>query len=630
MPPSRSRDDDDEVDNYYDLDDKDSRTVGIKELDLNTLYPQHPLDLKNGSKYVMIGKPGCHKGGTKIMMFNGEIKNVEDIQLDDVLMGDDSTPRNVLSLARGREEMYDIIPTKGEKYTVNKSHILTLKSTGFANHPKGEVIDISVDELLNKQKIWRTRFKGFRVPVEFEEKKLDIHPYLLGYWLGDGTSKKAEITTADHEIVDTFSSILYEYGLELKKSNSSLYRYTIILLHQKNRKGKNQFINFLRDNNLVNNKHIPHHYKCNSQKNRLELLAGLLDSDGFYDKERKCYDFIQKSEKLFDEVLFLSRSLGFSCYKKPCKKSCMYNGEKREGDYFRCTISGNVDKIPCRIERKKASPRLQIKDVLVTGIKMVPVGVDDYYGFELDGNNRYLMGDFTVTHNTGKSRIIQSLLYAKKHIFPVGAFWSGTEEDGNVFFGNFIPDSFIRNGSIDATVAAQLKPLEDLNKRQKISRKYLEPRGDNPWCVEVLDDCTADAKFLKKTVVKDTYKNGRHKAKMHILSLQFCLDIPTEIRGLIDGTFICRESNPKNRVRLFENFGSCVDNIHDWNDLMDGLTDDYCAMFINNKSTSNNIEDTIQYYKADLNRIPKDWKFGCKEYWDFHYDRYNPNFVSSI
>lgn len=629
MPPSRSRDDDDVVDNYYDLGDKDSRTVGIKELDLNTLYPQHPLDLKNGSKYCIIGKPGCHKAGTKIMLFNGETKNVEDIQLDDILMGDDSTPRNVLGLARGREEMYDIIPTKGEKYTVNKSHILTLKSTGFTKHPKGDVIDISVDELLNKQQIWRSRFKGFKVPVDFKENKLDIHPYLVGYWLGDGTSASAEITTADHEIVTTFDSLLYDYGLELRKSNSSPYRYGIILLNQKNRKGKNMFINFLSDNNLVNNKHIPHNYKCNSRLNRLELLAGLLDSDGSYNEKSKCYDFIQKSERLFDEVIFLARSLGFACYKQPCKKSCVYKGEKREGDYFRCAISGDVNQIPCRVERKKASPRTQIKDVLVTGLKMVSVGVDDYYGFELDGNNRYLMGDFTVTHNTGKSTIIKSILYSKKHIFSVGAFWSGTE-DSNGFFKSFTPTTFIRDGMIDASSAASLKPLEDLNKRQKIARKYLEPRGDNPWCVEVLDDCTADPKFLKKTVLKDTYKNGRHKAKMHLLSLQFCLDIPTDTRGLIDGTFICREGNPKNRTRLFENFGSGVDNIHDWNDLMDGLTDDYCCMFVNNKATTNNIEDCIQYYKADPNKIPKDWKFGCREYWDFHYDRYNPNFVESF
>lgn len=621
MPPYRSIQEDDEVDNYYDLDDKDSRTVGIKELDLNTLYPQHPLDLKNGSKYVMIGKPGCHKKGTKIMMFNGEIKNVEDINVDDVLMGDDSTPRHVLDLARGREEMYDIIHTKGgDKYTVNKSHILTLKSVGFEDQPLGKVIDISVEEFLNKEYIWRKGFKGFRVPVEFPERDLDINPYIIGYLLGDDRVSKNYEITIDGEIAHVFNSMLCDYGLGLKKINSSPDKYNILSLTNIEDIKKS----FLKDH-FGDNKHIPHAYKCNSRENRLELLAGLLDSEGYYSKEINCYYFRHKSEKILDDVLFLARSLGFDCRNR-------ITDDKRitDDNYFSCTIIGDVHEIPCRKERNKSEKRATIRDLLLSGLKIVPVGIDYYYGFELDGNNRYLLGDFTVTHNTGKSRIIQSLLYAKKHIFPVGAFWSGTEEDGNVFFGNFIPDSFIRNGSIDATVAANLKPLEDLNKRQKICRKFLEPIGHNPWCVEVLDDCTADAKFLKKTVVKDTYKNGRHKAKMHILSLQFCLDIPTEIRGLIDGTFICRESNPKNRVRLYENFGSCVENISDWNDLMDGLTDDYCAMFINNKSTSNNIEDTIQYYKADLDKIPRDWKFGCKEYWDFHYDRYNPNYVQTI
>jgi len=267
---------------------------------------------------------------------------------------------------------------------------------------------------------------------------------------------------------------------------------------------------------------------------------------------------------------------------------------------------------------------LDDKNSRVVGIKELDLNtLYPQHPLDLKNGSKYC---FIGKPGTGKSTIIESFLYAKKHIFPVGAFWSGTE-DSNGFFGKFAPASFIRDGTLDPN---NLKSLEDLNKRQKIARKYLEPRGDNPWCVEVLDDCTADAKFLKKVVVKDTYKNGRHKAKAHLLSLQFCLDIPTEIRGLIDGTFICREGNPKNRLRLFENFGNCVDNIHDWNDLMDGLTDDYCCMYVNNKGTSNVMEDNIFYYKADPNKIPKNWKFGCNEYWEFHNERFDPNFVETI
>jgi replicative DNA helicase len=68
------------------------------------------------------------KKGTPIMLSNGNIELIENIKVGDLLMGDDSTPRRVLSLARGRDKMYDIIPFQGDKYTVNQEHILCLCS----------------------------------------------------------------------------------------------------------------------------------------------------------------------------------------------------------------------------------------------------------------------------------------------------------------------------------------------------------------------------------------------------------------------------------------------------------------------------------------------------------------------
>ena len=65
------------------------------------------------------------------------------------------------------------------------------------------------------------------------------------------------------------------------------------------------------------------------------------------------------------------------------------------------SINGKgLEEIPVKCERKKVQPRRQIKDALTTRIKVVPKGIDYYYGVELDGNHRYLLGDFTVTHNT--------------------------------------------------------------------------------------------------------------------------------------------------------------------------------------------------------------------------------------
>ena len=134
---------------------------------------------------------------------------VQDIKVGDQLMGDDSTPRNVLSLARGREMMYDIIPNKGDKYTVNESHILSLKcSTNHSKkYRKGEIYDISVKDYLNLPKCFHGRggpLLGFRVPIMFSKKDVDIDPYILGYWLGDGNSDNSAITTEEYEVVCYF------------------------------------------------------------------------------------------------------------------------------------------------------------------------------------------------------------------------------------------------------------------------------------------------------------------------------------------------------------------------------------------------------------------------------------------
>jgi hypothetical protein len=221
---------------------------------------------------------------------------------------------------------------------------------------------------------------------------------------------------------------------------------------------------------------------------------------------------------------------------------------------------------------------------------------------------------------TGKSTIIKSIIYAKKHILAVGQVFSGTE-DSNGFFGEFFPESFIYNG-LDTS---DLAPLENFKKRQKIARKYIEPTGGYPWALNIIDDCTYDTTFLKKTIYKDLMKNGRHYAMLQILSLQYCLDIKPDIRVNINGVFILRESRLDIRKKLYENYGGCIPTFEMFCQIMDALTTDYTALYINNMSTSNKIEDTVFYYKADPSKIPKDWKFGCKEFWQFHKERYIGN-----
>jgi superfamily II DNA or RNA helicase len=350
---------------------------------------------------------------TEILMYDGTIKKVQDVMQGDLLMGDDSTPRKVLSLARGKEQMYKVETQKGEGYIVNKSHILSLKCA--TNHSKalqkGTVLDISVIDYLKLPKSFHGKggvLYGYRVPIEFQESPLPFDPYMMGYWLGDGTSRGTKISSQDSTVLHYFAHNLKKYNLSLMYS--SKYDYGICGNHVV---GNNTMLNTLRDLDLIENKHIPLIYKCNSRENRLKLLAGLIDSDGSLIKDGG-FEFTQKNEKLMDDVIYLVRSLGFSCDKKVKNTSWTYKGEKKYGTAFRMSINGKgLEEIPTIVPRKKSPPRRQIKNVLNYRIKLTKLDIDNYYGFEIDGNRRFVLGDFSVTHNTVLSLDIISQLKKK-------------------------------------------------------------------------------------------------------------------------------------------------------------------------------------------------------------------------
>lgn len=364
---------------------------------------------------VPCGRGKCLGINTPILMFDGSIKKVQDVVVGDFLMGDDSTPRKVLTLARGREPMYKIECKKGDGYIVNESHILSLKYGTYMNKdtPKNSVLDISVLDYLKLPKYYHGRsgpLYGYRVPITFPDKEVEIDPYLFGYWLGDGSSKGTGISTQESTIikyiVDCFKT---KHTTLYLKYTGFQYDYRINSIDPNTSNKSNIFMNFLRDYNIINNKHIPTHYKCNSSVKQLELLAGIIDSDGHY--HDNCYEITQKSEKLLDDIIYLAKSLGFSANKRMVKKSCQ-NGFV--GTYYTVNICGEgLEKIPVKCPRKKGNKRELLRDCLKYRISVKPIGIDDYYGFEIDGNRRFVLGDYTVTHNTVMGLKIISILSKK-------------------------------------------------------------------------------------------------------------------------------------------------------------------------------------------------------------------------
>ena len=210
---------------------------------------------------------------------------------------------------------------------------------------------------------------------------------------------------------------------------------------------------------------------------------------------------------------------------------------------------------------------------------------------------------------TGKTTMITSLLYEKSHIFPVGVVMSGTE-DSNGHYGKIFPQSFVFN-SLDKD------KINEMVNRQKLAKQHLPC----PWAILLLDDCTDDPKLFNDPLFQGIFKNGRHWKMWFILSLQYSLDIKPVIRTNVDGTFILRETNMKNRKSLWENYAGVFPDFSMFCDVLDQLTDDYTALYVHNQTTSNKIEDCVFWYKAKP--IPPDFKIGCDEYWLYHEERYD-------
>ena len=360
---------------------------------------------QNSDLVILAARPSvgkCLGKGTKVLMYSGELKKVEDIQVGELLMGDDSMPRKILSLARGQEKMYWIKQNKAIDYKVNESHILSLKrSRNEGKHKHGDILNISVKDYLQKTDKFKSNYKAYKLSVEFPLKKINIDPYFLGLWLGDGNKRDVRISTQDKEIVSYLKKYAKRLNLTLTRSKDTTRCPMYAITGELGGSPKLSLQHQLKKLNLLQNKHIPKDFLINSTKNRLILLAGLIDSDGHYQKHCNGYEIVQKNKNLAEQIKFLCDSLGFRTSlnkKKASIKSINY-----ECDVYRLLFFGDVDRIPVKIKRKKAKPWTCQRSWNQTGIIVEYDKVDDYYGFEIDGNHLFLLEDMTVTHNTAFS-----------------------------------------------------------------------------------------------------------------------------------------------------------------------------------------------------------------------------------
>jgi len=380
---------------------------------LKEIYPA-PL-LSEYSEVILSCATRCHGKGTRILMYDGSTKNVEDIIVGDLVMGDDSKPRKVKSLARGKDDMYRVTPNKGSTpFTCNKEHILSLKERYGLNDSKTRIVNLTVMDYLNKSDRFKKKTYCYKPksPVVFENTYIPKHdPYLLGLWLADGRKNRSSfsVNNEDLEIIDFLEDQKNKYGCDLLTGNiqENSKDYSLVFNEK-----TNPIHSYLRDKNVFNNKHVPYDFKIMSVEDRLLFLAGYLDGDGNKLKgNATCYACSSSNKSITEGILFIVRSLGLSAtYKHRSRFDKRTNKTYEEHSLI---IGGDITIIPVKLNRKKIDEHDRIsRNWNISSFEVEYLGVDDYYGFELDGNHLYLLEDFTVTHNSGKTTIVAiSFLY---------------------------------------------------------------------------------------------------------------------------------------------------------------------------------------------------------------------------
>lgn len=230
--------------------------------------------------------------------------------------------------------------------------------------------------------------------------------------------------------------------------------------------------------------------------------------------------------------------------------------------------------------------------------------------------------------DTGKSYLVRDLLFYHQDI-PIGTVISGTEA-GNGFYSSHVPKLFIHDEYNTAIIENILKRQKTVLKQIKKEMETYKRTNIDPRAFVILDDCLYDAGWAKDKLMRLLFMNGRHWKVMLVITMQYPLGIPPNLRTNIDYVFILREPYIANRKRIYENYAGMFPTFDGFCQVMDQCTENYECLVINNNSKSNNLHDQIFWYKAEPHGP---FKLGSKEFWelskglnsDDEDDVYDPN-----
>ena len=312
-----------------------------------------------------------------------------EVKVGDKVLSPDGRSVTVLTKTKPmyNHKCYKLYFDTGEEIVADAGHLWEVTKNYYGRKLKKEVLTTQQIADLYKKKNDEKSVRGkyfinITKPVEcFKKKELSIDPYLIGVWLGDGYSTDSRIIS--HK--DDFEFYKTKIDIGYKAESFNCYRFNVNHLHKK-----------LRELNLLKNKHIPQEYLRSTYDDRLELLRGLMDTDGSLRRKARTFEFYQKNYNLILQVVELVSSLGIKpkVWVKKIKESLYY------------TVAFNTDEIVFNLPRKKEliyktkeiserAKRIYIQKIEeVESVPVACISVDSEDKLFLCGNS------FIPTHNS--------------------------------------------------------------------------------------------------------------------------------------------------------------------------------------------------------------------------------------
>lgn len=458
-------------------------------------------EIPTSCSMIVIGEPGsgkCLGKDTLVRLYYGECEKVQNLQVGDQLMGDDSKPRTILSLGRGRAKMYEIVQDHGSNFVCNGDHILVLYDTKTST-----IVEKSVNSLLE------------------DDMRDGISRYRMFRYALDGN-----IT------IDNFSDI-----------GRYFFSHT-----------------------------FPHDLDLDT---KLQILGAYVDNYAFYIKTNMTKHlslFLPLELDAVHRIESFIASCGFGTSHNLSEKTSIIN------------IYGDLSTI--------YSKKWNFDKVEYFGspFDIVKLSEDEYFGFQIDGNGRFLLSDYTVSHNT---TFIDNLVYYNRSKYPTGKIYSKSEMGLNPKKGymRYTPELWMRRA----------KDLEQV--KTGVSRQLSLVKIDHPFSANVLimDDCFETKKDVRERILIQLFKQGtRHFNQLTVLGSQMVGDFPDEVRSSASYIVLFASSDGREREKLYEMFGriSAFGNKATFFKVFDDITKTkYRCMVIKKLgNTSSRLEDCVFYY----------------------------------